>query len=913
MAHKLEKFYSSFGGVDSRSNKLVADPRTFRKGSKNFRYNFQDDIQNANGWQHKTAAPPVPLIDIFEYKFKDVNTGKSKSQILAVGNDGRLYRKVSHYLKWVATGAAATYSFYYDEISDEFKLDVSGVGSVTVTTAMTMSQLKAALNLLPGITVDVVDQSGAPVASTQLAYLLDVCIEQKFNLNSVWFWEQVPSASIPFPNAITQPEGYEGVSSVNLNNACYITDGWFPMKYDGYSVYRAGMPKFSRDLGIDGITFTDYATGNLTQNSIYRYAFQFGFVDPNGVETLGKLTETDYIQHALPTGFKAIEIPVFPVGNANATNDCFPVYSCTVNGVQSLPGTGSKTLTVKAGHNIKPGMCLRLTVANATNGLSAQKGISFAYFLVTAVTPTTVTFTKTKDSLVYLKAGSYVNYCTMTLNNNSDQPADLFSNGVVINGCYVPDVVVGTISEPQIYDNKTLGFTQCWAPQVLYGPFMRIFRSKGGIVDVLYQLIDAPISHADMYTILDQLADNDTVGNIIGSLTTLQVDYSSGEELPRAGKYLTKWQDILVQAGRPVNEIGILGKNYPWYFAPPPPTVGDKWGFPIPFPPWTYQENNLCDTQTVYWADPITPEGFPQDGLHEYTIETRYNDAIKGIAQNKDALVAIKERTTGVVSGDLGTNELTLEVLEDDIGLSSHKTLRDVRGSLVWLDPVNGFYSFVVGRLPVPIGYPISDYQKINSGKLDYSKACAMNARNQDMYICAVGTTWFVFDYAETGGGVRRNCWYIWERFNTKSALYTADGDILLLADNVWKMKVTNTRFDMTDHKSAIAMDARTAWWNGGLPTIDKVFEKLWVNSIEGGFDLAIDQYKNYMDDNPVSFKIGMKAPPKLNVKNDIKASIDKLSAISFGFRNEQKNKLVKIQGFEIEYAPDFDGSEPRR
>ena len=118
----------------------------------------------------------------------------------------------------------------------------------------------------------------------------------------------------------------------------------------------------------------------------------------------------------------------------------------------------------------------------------------------------------------------------------------------------------------------------------------------------------------------------------------------------------------------------------------------------------------------------------------------------------------------------------------------------------------------------------------------------------------------------------------------------------------------------MTDHKSAIQMDARTAWWNGGAPTIDKDFERLWLNSIEGGFALTIDQYGNYLDALVGSNSIGFKElPDKKTVKNSFKANIAKLSSVSFGLRNEEKNKLVRIQGFEIEYAADFDPSEPRR
>src|SRR5574343_435025 len=97
---QLEKFYSSFGGVDTRSNKMLMDKNTFRNGSSNFRYNFQDEIQKANGFQHKSPPTPVEFVDVFEYKFTSLENGEEKTQLLGVGVDGNLYRKILQSLVW---------------------------------------------------------------------------------------------------------------------------------------------------------------------------------------------------------------------------------------------------------------------------------------------------------------------------------------------------------------------------------------------------------------------------------------------------------------------------------------------------------------------------------------------------------------------------------------------------------------------------------------------------------------------------------------------------------------------------------------------------------------------------------------------------------------------------------------------
>lgn len=387
-----------------------------------------------------------------------------------------------------------------------------------------------------------------------------------------------------------------------------------------------------------------------------------------------------------------------------------------------------------------------------------------------------------------------------------------------------------------------------------------------------------------------------------------------GSEIPRACKYLSAWQGQIVQAGRPVN-TSYINSFYPSYYGNSLPTnawgneVVDKTGF-------LYTEANLCDFQSIYWNDTLNIEGFPQSGLYEIAIDTKMADKIKGIAPNKDSFFALKERSCAVVSGDLAANNINYEVLESDAGCISHKTIEDVRGHLFWLDGINGFYSCVAGRIPDNIGFPIQDWQKINSTKLDYSKASAANFRKESLYVCAVGNTTFVYDYADNGN-LRRNCWYIWDRVYGNSVLATSD-DKLLIHDSstTWKMKTTNSIYDFTDHKSAIHLVLNTAWSSQGFPTVDKHYLNLWINSIQGGFTTTVKQYGNYLEDSIASqsnVEFIAENSAKKFIKQPVKAYLPKLSSISFGIEHEEKNKWFRIQGYEIQFSPDFNTGEPKR
>jgi hypothetical protein len=921
--NNLQKFYSAFQGVTSRPNKLQEDPASFRKGTQNLRYNFQDELTQSNGFQHKDQGAAVELVDIFEYKYRDVNTGEEKTQILGVGVDGNLYRKKNHTLTFITTGVATSYSVYYDEVALQFKLSMNGISAVTLFLALPLSSLKSSLNAMAGVSVDIVDDDGVTVVSSLLAYQLDCVINNPFEDNSVYYWEVVPypsTATVAFPTTKdyrTDPE-YEGISTINANNSIYITDGSFPMKYDGYTVHRMGMPRFSSDLIPSNVTVTTFnsAYGAATVSSTYKYILQHGYINANGDEVLGQVDETSFLTATTGVADDTIAVNISPVGAQSSSpvpgyqNEGINVFSCSVNGDQTLATNAAAVLNV-GNNNIKVGMCLRIVCSNNEGATAPLKGISYFYAKVSASSSTSITFNYVIHRPLQQVTGAPT--CPYVLSNDGTATLGFFKSGTVLNASFVPTNIENTITEPYNYLNsQIIG----WDPGPLYGAFTRIYRTVAN-GSTFYKLFDAPVSHVIAYNVGDGLADSDLTTTLNGGLTRLPIDFNSGNELPRACKYLTTWQGQIVQAGRPVRPDVILGTDYPYYynFAP---TSGIKWGGSLITAPWLYQENNLCDFQSAYWADSLSPEGFPQDGLHEFFVGSAFDDKLKGIVENKDALFALKERSTGLLSGDLANNNLQLEILETDAGCISHKSIATVKGTVFWLDEINGFYACVAGRLPENIGYPIADYQKINEDGLDYSSARAVNFQKEDLYICYVGSTAFVFDYSATKSG-DRNCWYIWKSDNIDFvSLVATSSDELLGYDGTqtWKLKTTGTDYDYSNHTTAVDFFVKTAWLTQGEPSIDKHFLAIWINSIQGNFTLDVYQYANFLEDQ-MSVYTGLafldESSSKKFIKESVKAAIPKLSSISFGMRNQQINRTVKIQSYEVQLNADFDKGEPKR
>lgn len=909
-SHKLDPHYSDFGGLDTRSNLLTQNPKSARIGSKNFRWNYKDKLQQREGFQHKTDQGAACEAGIVEYKFRDIDTGESRTEILGVSFDGHLRKRRTNSLKLVRTVGSSVYyySFYYDEVDLTHKMDFldnteAVIGSVSVTLTDTLADLVSditALGLL-NLTASVVDEDDVAVASSTVkAYLLDVVYQVQFAtgttdtvLNSAYYWELVetPDGNPAFTNCVdleNDPD-FEGISYVNANNACYITDGGFPFKYDGKAVYRAGMPRILQQKNTtDNYSGFELSLGSDTGSASWdvgehAFLFQARFTDRNGVTVLGKVQPVsnmiypgaDYdpqVLNVTGSGTYAINLQIPRI----AQEAQFPVHGCQINmGAGHTITTGANTITVDSGHNIKAGMALRY----------------LRYMEVTAVTTTTVTFTAPAAA-----NGTFL------------------ADNQFLQGCYVPE---------NIFDEKvsrTASATN--TTPLVYGAYYTYFVTKAGVLNTYYQVnaaFDIPIAQAQEYTV--SLNQTDSL------LTTLKVDSEDGEDLPRACRYLSVWQTQLVQAGRPYDN-SIAEDYYPTLYDTADVTDLETKNV------FTYSEVHLCDYQSVYWADSEYLEGFPQSGLNEESFENDYNDSITGLSPNKEAIFVFKERTTAYLTGTLATGDLVKEFLEADVGAACMNAVQSVRGAVVFMDQNMGFWSVVAGRLPEFLGYPIQDYfkknnQKLSSEKLNFKKAKSANFKNQDQYICYVpagneldptsSSITFVFDYADVEGGKIRGAWYVWDGINAAGGmLASADGELLISQkeasnNRLWKQKFSGSDYDFSDHLTAIEMNYKGAFLTQNAPVIDKSWAKCWINSVLGGFSLRVDIYANFLDEIIGTQTLTFPSTGRTTVKLDASANIDKLSGLSWGFYHNTINEAVTIDGWEVEFSYSYDTGEAKK
>lgn len=109
-----------------------------------------------------------------------------------------------------------------------------------------------------------------------------------------WYWNQVNSTiSPPLPGSANplwqNSEDFENASLCAFKDVIYIANGWdYPQKYDGQTVYRAGMPLGIRPLVADNTTFLSlpFTTGNT-----FQYAITYQQIDARGNLVEGEISE----------------------------------------------------------------------------------------------------------------------------------------------------------------------------------------------------------------------------------------------------------------------------------------------------------------------------------------------------------------------------------------------------------------------------------------------------------------------------------------------------------------------------------------------------------------------------------------------------------------------------------------------
>jgi len=290
--HLLVKKYINHFGLDLKSSDLTRLGQ-FASGITNAQYRKSGTIEKRAGFH--AHAPDEGGHGLFTYSRIDPDTNKQDSELLSISD--RLHKSNVSVLSVTYSGGDPTsfISIFFNVSSSEYVCQIQEGSTIVLNEGLgkgfdeasikTIDDLKIDIDALTGFTATVTG-----VTTTPAAFLKTV---RNFDLTSSSFsdearnWEEVnKTVTAPFIGSETNKNDsdFENVSSVQINNVMFFSNGYDEVqKYDGQTVYRAGVPSVASltvaKVGAGSITGTKYihkaqyiqidAVGNVTEGNVF--------------------------------------------------------------------------------------------------------------------------------------------------------------------------------------------------------------------------------------------------------------------------------------------------------------------------------------------------------------------------------------------------------------------------------------------------------------------------------------------------------------------------------------------------------------------------------------------------------------------------------------------------------------------
>ena len=237
-----------------------------------------------------------------------------------------------------------------------------------------------------GLTISINGDSNYPAAFLQILEPVIIGINGELTID-YWYWEQINSTeSPPFPGSATikyqnSPE-FENASMAAFDDVIYIANGWdYPQKYDGQTVYRAGMPIGERPDETDNAAALSRP---FVTNDVLEYAISYEQIDNRGHIVEGEIS--DIKQHTVSAANAAIDVTVnnlmSSVGSNWNTNYATAVAGTSVAYGPDIDGFYYDLVTVTPAFTLKIGdsayyadqTCAVLDNAGTGNTMNVEVG-----------------------------------------------------------------------------------------------------------------------------------------------------------------------------------------------------------------------------------------------------------------------------------------------------------------------------------------------------------------------------------------------------------------------------------------------------------------------------------------------------------------------------------------------------------
>lgn len=836
MAYTITQKYFNHFGVDLKSNELTR-PGEFASNMLNSQYAADGAITKRYG--SKACSKHAGGYGLFTYYQYESNTGVQTPKLLTVDDELWQYNETTFGVVYAGTATTCLFSLLLDPTTQTFKVTMIE-GPTTVldfdlgigydeAAPITLADLKVAIDAIPGFTATITGTTTISAAFLNLVDAHDLVVSN-LTMSALDPVKVYCPVTKPFSTyyAYRNTEGHENVSSVQMNGVIYFGTGYTPLyKYDGQTLYRAGLPKpkaftFSKSAG--AITGTNYI-----------WVIQYQQVDNAGniVEgnyTLSSMTNLSAQKATLtiPNITRMGTVSATVVGNYTDVNQ----FSVNIGGLW-LPvgeeltftdsGTGLVTTRSVSDRTYYAGGFLVVTIdgppVTLNNGTAILTGVGFNTNCAISANALQVEVNVINVAAGHtLRVGDKAYYYDFNLGSyNTAKITHVTANTITVEG-----VPASLLANTVISNNLKIN----------------IFRSKssGSTPTMFYLLWEiANNSFATTQTFVDDTED----AFLQGLFTAPATDRS----LPVKGKYLGQWNGIMVVGG------------------------------------------NLEEPNIVYYSDVDSPEYHPA-GFNQFVIESGEGDNIAGLKSNNEVFCVYGDRSFAVISGEVSSAQIRLDFKALNVGALSHASIDMVESELFWLS-TKGPKRSSGGAIPQPIGVSADPTGKDqNASRIDpivdnstktpeqifnFKRSIGVNLGFDQKYLLfipAESTTAgavhpndnsriYVYDYA-------RDAWLIWADMNMAGGATSINDEFYFLERRYSDFEsavqsVLYTRlkdygdYNYADHNRAINANYYPQWESLGNPSVLKKFLNMRLTSIENfdssSFTLRVKQEFDYETD----------------------------------------------------------------
>ena len=730
--------------------------------------------------------------------------------------------------------------------------------------------------------------------SNKAAAFLQIFEPMIIDSNSVftldyWYWQKINSTiNPPFPGSANpnyqNSPNFENAAMAAYDDVIYITNGWdFPQKYDGQTVYRAGMPLGVRPSEVDDTSYTSqpFVTGN-----IYQYATTYEQIDSRNHVVEGEISEVD--THTVANTTAAIDVTVVnlqsSVSNNWNTDGALAVGGTSTAYGPDVNGFYYDFVSLNSGFTLKIGdmayyadttaAVMNMTQSN-TLTLSVQTGHAavagdLVYFIdsssverqrvLASVTSNSVTIEGSPVSVDYTMGAAYANILIY-------KTSLVFGNVAIINGAQNNVNTINVNTGHTIQPGDVVDFLD--SANNLQRRNITATSGTSVAVDGI------PVSVSNLFLIASENQRPDALNfqrlnanpATLGSNAPISNNLRINIYRTLQGQSFGVNGELFLVASIPNNSLGAGTQTYidglpdaelviqfsdPDQAPNPPPISKYVKAFGNQLFYAGGERGNSENSDRVFFSDGNNPEIVPL--ATNFFNVPNVDDDITGIGVSGSTFITTKNHSLWAATGNFLSGQIDVVQIAPgtNIGCVAHATIASV-GTLMYFLHTNGVYAITENQLfptdpfgnPIPISLAIDSIFRetrfLPQNRYVLQRAVAVNYTKDNQYLLflpcedsqstirTANANSIILAYDYQGKN-----WFMWNNMNAAGGMFVIDDDLYFQerrfsgvngnTANLYKQHRFYRLIDHADHAGPQRCEWRSSWEDLKQPEVRKKF-----------------------------------------------------------------------------------------